>query len=204
MAFSDGLPGAGAAGPNPALARIARVDLPPRLAEMWDAAMRDREEAVLIEVAGSAPEVLEWYYDRFYGELFAGGRVEARLKQMARIKLSTLHGCAFCNRGNRLAALAAGVTEAQIDALHDPAAPVFDAAERALLRLCEEMTLANMQGHLGPALHAELRAAGFDDGQIFELGVVTAILTGMAKMLFVYDLVSRDPVCPVTRPAAAE
>ena len=95
--------------PNPMLARLRRDNLPPRLAEMWDKAMRDRDEAVLFEVAGNAPEVIEWYYDSFYGEMFHQGRVEVRLKQLARYKLSKMHGCAFCNRGNEKAALAAGV-----------------------------------------------------------------------------------------------
>ncbi|HKK35874.1 MAG TPA: carboxymuconolactone decarboxylase family protein [Paracoccaceae bacterium] len=190
-------------GPNPMLARVRREDLPPRLAEMWDAAMRDRDEAVLIEVAGNAPESIEWYYDRFYGEMFHQGRVEARLKQLMRLKLSTLHGCAFCNRGNEKAALAAGVTAAQIAALGDVAAPVFDARERAVLKLCEEMTLSNMAGHLSRALHAEFRAAGFEDGETFELGMVAAVLTGMAKFLFTFDLVSREAVCPIAPPPAA-
>ena len=97
--------------PNPMLARLRRDNLPPRLAEMWDMAMRDRDEAVLFEVAGNAPEVIEWYYDSFYGEMFHQGRVEVRLKQIARYKLSKMHGCAFCNRGNEKAALAAGVAK---------------------------------------------------------------------------------------------
>lgn len=186
--------------PNPMLTRIQRDDLPPRLAEMWDIAMRDRDEAVLFEVAGNAPEVIEWYYDRFYGEMFHQGRVEVRLKQLARYKLSTMHGCAFCNRGNEKAALAAGVTHEQLASLDDVEAPVFDPKERALLKLCEQMTLSNMEGHLGDALYAQMRASGFDDGEIFELGVVTAVLTGMAKMLFVFDLVSREAVCPIKPP----
>ena len=186
--------------PNPLLARLRRDNLPPRLAEMWDIAIRDRDEAVLFEVAGNAPEVIEWYYDRFYGEMFHQGRVEVRLKQLARYKLSTMHGCAFCNRGNEKAALAAGVTPEQIAALGNVEAAVFDNKERALLKLCEQMTLSNMEGNLSADLHAEMRTSGFDDGEIFELGVVMAVLTGMAKMLFVFDLVSREAVCPIRPP----
>lgn len=183
--------------PDPALARIPRDDLPPRLQDMHDAAMRDRDEAVLIEVAGNAPETIEWYYDRFYGEMFHKGRVPVRIKQLARMKLSTMHGCAFCNRGNSKAALAAGVTPDQLDSLHDPEAPCYNAAERAVLRLAEQIEMTNFDGHLSPALHARL-APHFDDGQIFELGMVMAILTGMAKFLFVFDLVSREAACPMT------
>ena len=190
------------AGPNPMLARVHRDDLPPRLAEMWDIAMRDRDEAVLFEVAGNAPEVIEWYYDRFYGEMFHQGRVEVRLKQLARYKLSTMHGCAFCNRGNEKAARAAGISPEQLASVTDVDAAVFNSKERAVLKLCEQMTLSNMDGHLSADLHAEMRASGFEDGDILELGVVTAVLTGMAKMLFVFDIVSREAVCPISPPPA--
>ena len=44
--------------PDPRLKKIARDQLPPDLQTLWDTAMRDRDEATLIEVAGNAPEVL--------------------------------------------------------------------------------------------------------------------------------------------------
>jgi alkylhydroperoxidase family enzyme len=132
--------------PDPRLKKIARDQLPPDLQTLWDNAMRDRDEATLIEVAGNAPEVLDWYYNSFYSLMFYGGRVAVRIKQLARMKLSTMHGCAFCNRGNSKEALADGVTQAQLDALLDVDSAVFDDRERAVLRLCEEMTLANMDG----------------------------------------------------------
>jgi len=189
--------------PEPHLQRIARADLPNDLQPLWDAAMRDRDEAVLIEVAGNAPEVLDWYYNSFYARIFDQGRVDRRIKQLARMKLSTMHGCAFCNRGNAKAALQDGVTRAQLDALDDPDSDVFDDRERAVLRLCEEMTLANMDGYLDRRQYRALRAH-FDDGQIFELGVCLAVLVGMAKFLFVFDLVSREANCPIGMPTGSD
>ena len=35
------------------------------------------------------------------------------------------------------------------------------------------------------------------------MGVVPAVLTGMAKHVFVFDLVDRKETCPVRRPEAA-
>ena len=136
--------------PNPHLKRVPYAELPKPLQPLWEAAMRDRDEATFIEAAGNAPELLDWYYNGFYAHIFNGGRVDNRLKQLVRMKLSTVHGCAFCNRGNRLAALKAGVTEAQIDALDDVENGPFDAAERACLRLAEEVaaSLASAAGHL--------------------------------------------------------
>jgi alkylhydroperoxidase family enzyme len=188
--------------PDPHLKKIPRAELPQNLQILWDAAMRDRDEAVLIEVAGNAPEVLDWYYDSFYARMFFQGRVDTRIKQLARMKLSTMHGCAFCNRGNSKAALADGVSQEQLDALFEPNSPLFDDRERAVLRLCEEMTLANMDGYMNRGLYEAL-GAHFDDGEIFELGVCLAVLVGMAKFLFVFDLVSREDNCPISLPSAA-
>ena len=36
----------------------------------------------------------------------------------------------------------------------------------------------------------------FDDAQIIELGMVGAFLSGMAKFLFVFDLVEKEADCP--------
>ena len=185
--------------PDPHLKKISRAELGEDLAPLWDAAMRDRNEATLIEVAGNAPEVMDWYYNSFYAQMFHGGRVEVRIKQLARMKLSTMHGCAFCNRGNSKAALADGVSQEQLDALFDPDSALFDDRERAVLRLCEELTLANMDGYMDRHLYDAL-SEHFDDGEIFELGVCLAVLVGMAKFLFVFDLVSREDNCPIAPP----
>ena len=46
--------------PDPHLKKIPRAELPLQLQSLWDAAMRDRDEATFIEVAGNALEVLDW------------------------------------------------------------------------------------------------------------------------------------------------
>ncbi len=182
--------------PNPLIAPIARKSLPPHLVALAERAERDRGEATFLEVMGHAPELLEWYYDSFYKRVFHGGRVERRIKELLRLKLSTLHGCAFCNRGNTLAALESGVTRAQIDRLGDPADPVYSERERGVLLLAEQMALQNISGALTPAIHAML-SRHFDAAEILELGMTMAVLTGMAKFLFVFDLVSREANCPI-------
>ena len=69
-----------------------------------------------------------------------------------------------------------------------------------MLKLCEEMELGNMQGYVNEELHGEL-AAHFSEAEIFELGMTMAVLCGMAKFLFCFDLVTREDTCPVRRPA---
>lgn len=185
--------------PNPLLRVVERDQMPEAAAARWDEDMRVRGEATFIGVAANAPELLSWYYDSFYAKVFYGGRIPVRLKELLRIKLSTEHGCGFCNRGNERKALAAGIRQEQIDALQDIDSPVFSAEERAVLRLADQIKLPNMQGTLDRALYAALREH-FDDAEIFELGLTAGILTGMAKFLFVYDLVSKEENCPILAP----
>jgi hypothetical protein len=47
-----------------------------------------------------------------------------------------------------------------------------------------------------PELHQRL-TAHFSEGQVVELGVIVAVLCGMAKMIFAYDLVEKSDSCPL-------
>lgn len=182
--------------PNPLLKRVPRADMTPRLQQDHDATLALRDDATLLEVGANAPELMAWYKDEFYGRLFYGGRVETRIKELMRYRLSMTHGCAYCNKGNRDAATRAGVTAEQLARIMNEDAPCFDARERAVLKLADQIVLTNMHGELTPALVAQLRPH-FDDAQIFELGMVAGILTGMAKFIFVYDLVEKEANCPI-------
>ncbi len=188
--------------PTPAIAPLDRALMEPRWRAAAETADQVRGESTLIEVLAQAPELLSWYYDGFYAQVFFKGRVERRVKEVLRLKLSTIHGCAFCNKGNTKSALDAGVTQAQIDAIWDSAAPVFDDRDRAVIRLAEEMALPNMAGEVTPDLQAALRRH-FSEAEMVELAMVAAVLTGMAKMLFTFDLVSREANCPIGPGAAS-
>lgn len=180
--------------PDTPIARIARDDLPEAMQAAWDRSQAVRGDATLIETLGNAPELFDWYAD-FYERLFYGGRVPAALKELARYKLSTRHGCRHCNLGNRRDALARGVSAAKLDAIDDPDAEVFSGAERELLKLADELSLLRPDGRLDTRAYRRLRRY-FDDAELMELGVTLAVLVGMAKFLFVYDLVEREASCP--------
>ncbi|RME66832.1 MAG: carboxymuconolactone decarboxylase family protein [Alphaproteobacteria bacterium] len=183
--------------PQPLLKRHDPETMPPALRDAWQASMALRGDATLFAVFANHPALYDWYANGFYGTVFAGGRVPRRFKELLRIKLSTLHGCRFCNQGNRRDALAAGLTAAQIDALGDFEAGPFDDADKAVLRLADILALTTMTGTLTPDLYKALKAH-FDDGQILELGLVGGVLAGMAKFLFAFDLVEKEETCPFT------
>lgn len=181
--------------PQTPLSRTPPENMPPGLRKAWERSQELRGDATLMEAFGNEPRLFEWYVERFYGEVFRAGRVPLRSKELARYRLSTTHGCRFCNQGNRLDALDAGVTEAQLRAIENNQLDEFDDADSALLALADQMVLTNATGKLSPELHARL-SEFFDDGQLMELGLTLAVLVGMARFMFVFDLVEREDSCP--------
>ena len=180
--------------PQPQLPRLAPDEMPEHIRQGWEQSMALRGDATWFEVMAHAPELYDWYGE-FYAKLFNGGRVERVIKELARLRLSTTHGCRFCNQGNRPDALAAGVKQEQIDRLDEYESGPFSERERAALALADQMVLTNPSGSLDEALHERLKRH-FSPAEIMELGMVMAVLTGMAKMLFTFDLVEKEESCP--------
>jgi alkylhydroperoxidase family enzyme len=158
-------------------------------------------DATFVEVFAQAPELLEFVMKQFYAKVFFGGTVAQRYKQLARLKLSLIHGCRTCNKQNVPGALDAGFTRAQINALIDGRLESFTAADRAVIEYAEQIALSNMNGQLTPALFGKLRAH-FSEAEILELGTAMAVISGMAKLSFVLNVVERESYCPFATAAA--
>lgn len=188
--------------PDTPLARVPREQLPPELQAAWDASMALHGDATFVEVAGNNPLMWQWYREDFYQKVFYSGRLDRRLVELVRLRLANIHGCAFCNRTDTLAALDAGVLQAQIDALGDYEQGPFSEAEKAALALADVMVLTNPRGAVDRALYARCRTH-FDDGELFELGMIMAVLCGMAKFIFAFDLVEKEDYCPFLPGGAA-
>lgn len=187
---------------NTLLTRIPRNKLDEPWAGAWDMMQKLTGEPTFIEVFAQAPHVLNLVMNEFYMKLFFGGQVAQPYKQLARLKLSLAHGCRTCNKQNVPGSLAAGITQAQIDAILDYETGPFTEAEKAVLAYADEVKLTNHGGHLTPALAARLKAH-FSEPEILELGVCMAIISGMAKLSFVLELVEREPTCPFNPELAA-
>lgn len=193
--------------PNPAIPRIEPDKLPEDIKPLWHWAHGRTGDATFIEVMAHAPEILRWYIDDFYGGLFynkmKGTSLDVRTKEILRLRLSKQHGCRFCNKSNTFDALEAGITQKQIDGMRNPTRELFDDKDMAVIDLANEMELSNMHGQLTPSLYKRLRSH-YSDAQICEMGMIAAVLTGMAKMIFVYDVVEREEYCPIVPAEAAE
>ena len=182
--------------PSPRLRRVPRDELPDDIGQAHDQSMALRGDATFFEVFGNHPDLYRWYTQSFYGEVFRGGLVDRRIKELVRFKLSTVHGCRFCNQGNRQDALDVGLSNADLDAVDDYENSDLSDAEKAALRLADRMVLTNLAGELDQQLHAEL-APHFSDAEILELGLLLGMLSGVAKFLFAFDLVEREASCPL-------
>jgi alkylhydroperoxidase family enzyme len=178
-----------------------RNQMAPEWRPAWDMLNKLTGDATFVEVFSQAPELLEFIMQQFYAKIFFGGRVAQRYKQLARLKLSLIHGCRTCNKQNVPGALEAGFTTAQIDALKDGRSEGFSAADLAVIEYAEQIALSNMEGRMDAALFGKLRAH-FSEAQILELGTAMAVVSGMAKLSFVLNLVEREEYCPFATAAA--
>jgi alkylhydroperoxidase family enzyme len=191
--------------PEPLLNRVARADMPENLRALWDMGMERTGEADIIEVFANHPAMLDWYFNGFYKQIFYNEnpamKVDVRTKEILRLKLSKQHGCQFCNRANAVDAVAAGISQAQIENMRNATAEHFDEKDLALIELADNFTLQNMNGNLSRDLYDRLRR-WYDDAELVEIGFICAVLTGMAKFIFMYDLVTKEEVCPIGPVAA--
>ncbi len=188
--------------PDTPLNRVPREDLPPHMQSSWDAAMAMHGDTTFVEVAGNNPTMYDWYIEDFYKKVFYSGRIDRQIVELVRLRLANIHGCAFCNRSDTAAALEAGISRAQVDALEDYESGPFSEAEKAALALADVMVLTNPKGAVSKKLYARCRGH-FTDGELYELGMIMAVLCGMAKFLFAFDLVEKEDYCPFVPEAQA-
>ena len=78
----------------PRLPLVPLDEADPRLARYYrDSLQKTGQIPPFLAAGANAPELVEWYYESFYAQLFYGGRVETRLKELVRLHLSKTHGC---------------------------------------------------------------------------------------------------------------
>lgn len=186
--------------PASPLTHVAAADMPEDLRQLHAASLDVVGEAERIEVFAAHPDLYRWYHQNFYRKLFENSDgtmvLDIRWKELIRLKMSLSHGCFVCNSFNVPSALAAGFTQAQIDSVLSPTLELFSPAELAVLELGDQICMQNLGGALSPGLHERLRRH-FSDAEILELGVVAAMLTGWTKLMFTFDLVTREDNCPI-------
>lgn len=172
-----------APGARHAVGRMPLVDV---------AALRDPELDRIIEQARrwSTPKPA-WYqalasnptiakaFARYWDVAFRSGRVEHTIKELMRLRVAQLLGCAFCASQRSVQAGEQGLTEKAIAQCARPDFDHPDRRTRAALRLAGELTLdhAGQDPARFDAVYAELHEV-FDDEEIVELAGICVLFIG--------------------------
>lgn len=183
--------------PNTPFQRVSRAEMAARHQQSWDRSLALHDDTTFVEVMANSPQAYDWYSEDFYRKLFHSGRIDRKLVELVRFKLANVHGCASCNRGDRIASLEAGLSEAQLDAIADYESGPFDEREKVALAFADVMVLTNPLGTVTPELYERAKRV-LTDGELVELGLIMAVLAGVAKFIFAYDLLEKEPFCPFT------
>jgi len=134
----------------------------------------------LYRVLGIAPEMFRAWLD-FAWPLRLKAKTARPLRELLILRGAQVAGTAYEWAHHVPMATAAGVSDAQIDALADwHTSDLFGAKERAVLQLAEEVTR-------GPAASeatvAQLRTCGFDDAAVVELVLTASFYVCVSRFL---------------------
>ncbi|HTV83340.1 MAG TPA: carboxymuconolactone decarboxylase family protein [Acidobacteriaceae bacterium] len=151
----------------PRLSRVSHSRATPAVAAIYDRYMRARGNVPnMFRTVAHRPEIFETMIAHFEAILHTG-TVPLRLKELVIVRTSQLNRCDYCLASHSRIALNLGWTCDQLDALrHFASSDAFTPAEKAALRLAEQMTLdsTHISDEDFDSLHAH-----FDEGEIVEL-----------------------------------
>ncbi len=139
----------------------------------------------LYRVLGTAPALFKGWID-FAWPLRMEAKTPRPLRELLILRGAQVSGAAYEWAHHVPMAVAAGVDEAQIDALRDwRNSGCFDQRERAVLQLADEVTR-------GPAASAQtvaqLKANGFDDEAVVELVLTASFYVCVSRFLQSMDV----------------
>ena len=159
----------------------------PELAAMFDEVRaRGWQVPNLYRVIGHAPRMLRAWLD-FAWPLRLDAQVSRRMRELLILRGAQVSGTRYEWVHHVPMALAAGVTECQIEALGNDWAQssAFDERERAVLRLADEVTR-------GPGASADciagLRRQGFSDAELIELTLTASFYVCVSRFLQSMDV----------------
>lgn len=124
-------------------------------------------------------------------EATKGLSIRQTIRELVKIRVSQINGCAYCLNLHAAEARAAGVSQQKLDVL--PAwreSPAFDAQERAALTWAEALTLIEATG--APDSDYETLAAAFDECERVELTLVITTINAWNR--FAVGFRSQHPV----------
>ena len=123
--------------------------------------------------------------------------ITASIRELVKMRVSQINGCAFCLNLHAPEARAAGVSQQKLDVL--PAwreSPAFDAKERAALAWSEALT--RLETTNAPDADYQMLADTFDDRERVELTLIITTINAWNR--FAVGFRSQHPIAHVAQP----
>ncbi|HEX3437663.1 MAG TPA: carboxymuconolactone decarboxylase family protein [Pseudacidobacterium sp.] len=151
----------------PRISRKSRKEVPESTAAIFDRYMRTRGNVPnMFRTMAHRPEIFETMIAHFEAILNTG-TLPLKLKELVIVRTSQINRCEYCLGSHTQIAQKLGWSKDQVDNLPDfEVRSDFSAAEKAALRLAEQMTLDS--NRVPDELFDELRSH-YDEGEIVEL-----------------------------------
>ena len=70
-------------------------EMTPEMRRLAEAGAEVAGDMRFVQAIAAAPHMTDFYFDGFYEQVFFGGEVPIVTKELVRLRLSNLHGCAF-------------------------------------------------------------------------------------------------------------
>lgn len=129
-------------------------------------------------------------------EATKGLSIAEPIRELVKMRVSQINGCAYCLNLHAPEARAAGVSQQQLDVLSAwRESPAFDARERAALAWAEALTLLEATG--APDADYELLSSSFDERERVELTLIITTINAWNR--FAVGFRSQHPVERATR-----
>ena len=174
----------------------ARIDIPPlealsgeigKLATDWHAMGSDTS---FIRMLNYRADLVPAFFD-FYMRMRGDGLLDAKLKELVRLRIARLNTCRYCLGSLSPTAAKQGVTDLHIAELEHRPAGLFTDKELAAFDLAEALWTNAAAAGADTALRQRLREH-FSDAELLELVWAAGMYIGLGKMIVFFGIERDD------------
>jgi len=170
---------------NPKLPPVPVELLPEYARKLVEADLAAGRDPAMNAVLAHAPEFFASYFS-FYYPAHEQGALDARIKELARLRIARINSCRTCGFARYAAATSQGLDEARIAQLDRPAEErKLEPREEAAVEFAERMAIDHTL--VDDAFLEELRKH-FTPAQILELGMMIGQYLGFGRLLVVLGI----------------
>lgn len=174
------------------------ADMSPELQQYMLGYREMVNDTAFSRLMANVPDIFVKFNELYLATL--GGNVEASLKELGRLRLSTLNGCENCRHGNAFFARKNNIAERKIAEIDRySTSDAFSDREKAALSLADRYIQLVPPKPLEPEMLTNLRKH-FSDSDILELCSFFALTMGFQRTNALVDL---EYSCALPTPAEA-